>query len=105
MAMEASNSQQQNIARGKVCNEQIRVNIEALLQGLGTNQQNRAWGASFPKTSTDRSIQNLPVFRGKATMMGTDQPPTRKEPITRYGWMGLNCLQQPDGSWHRIQNH
>jgi hypothetical protein len=69
--MQPADPLQQNVSRTQVRDQDVRIDIQALLQSLGSDQQKGTGWRILAKQFGDSFIQYLSVFRGEPAMVGT----------------------------------
>ena len=95
--VQAAQSLQQNVCRAEVGNDQVGIDVEALFQCLGTDQDQTARGALAPDPTLDLRIEQLAVFAGKAAVVqrGYTLAPKHRRVVWREGEQCLgsrHCL-------------
>jgi len=88
----------------QVGDQEVGVEIQALLQRLGADHDQRSAGASFAELGFDRRVEHEPVFAREAAVMQRDDAVTIEEP----GYVGCGRFERckgGDGCRHGVSDH
>src|SRR5699024_5791861 len=104
MAMQSANTLQQHVHWTQIGYQHIRIQIETLLKGLGTDHDARSTRSFFTELSFDSLIQDGPILTAKWAVVQSTDAVDYKKPIS----IRCACLkrcQYGDGRRYSIADH
>ena len=104
VAVQAADALQQHVHRAQVGHQPVGVDVQALFQGLGADEQEGTCRRVLAHAPAHFAIQQLPVGPGVAAMVGTRLAVHGKQGGRQYR-VRIRQTRQRQGAGHGVQHH